>query len=83
MTVEEFKRSVKEFVAQRGTPELIVSDDAKTFQAAKKWLSTLRKDEDLFNYLATKDIQWKFNMSHAPWLGGFFEIDWPYEEQPF
>lgn len=39
----------------------------------KKWLSTLQKDENLFNYLATKEIGWKFNMSRAPWWGGFFE----------
>jgi len=56
MTAEEFKRGLKEFVARRGSPELIVSDNAKTFQATKKWLSTLRRNEDLFNYLATKDI---------------------------
>lgn len=51
----------------------MVSDNAKTFQAMKQWLSTLRKDEDLFNYLATRDIEWKFNLSRAPWWGGFFE----------
>lgn len=51
----------------------MVSDNAKTFQATKQWLSTLRKDEDLFNYLATRDIEWKFNLSRAPWWGGFFE----------
>ena len=69
----EFKRGLKEFVVRRGAPELIVSDNAKTFQAAKKWLSTLRKDEDLFNFLSAKEIEWKFNMSRAPWWGGFFE----------
>ena len=73
MTVMEFKRGLKEFVARRGAPELIVSDNAKTFQAAKKWLSTLRKDEDLFNFLSAEEIEWKFNMSRAPWWGGFFE----------
>ena len=73
MTAEEFKRGLKEFVARRGSPELIVSDNAKTFQATKKWLSTLRKHEDLFNYLATKEIEWKFNLSRTPWWGGFFE----------
>ena len=52
---------------------MIVSDNAKTFQAVKKWLSTLRKDEDLFNFLSAKEIEWKFNMSRAPWWGGFFE----------
>ena len=52
---------------------MIVSDNAKTFRAAKKWLATLRKDEDLFNFLSAKEIEWKFNMSRAPWWGGFFE----------
>ena len=73
MTAEEFKRGLKEFVVRRGAPNLIVSDNAKTFQAMKKWLSTLQKDENLFNYLATKEIGWKFNMSRAPWWSGFFE----------
>ena len=73
MTAEEFKRGLKEFVVRRGAPGLIVSDNAKTFQAMKKWLSTLQKDENLFNYLATKEIGWKFNMSRVPWWGGFFE----------
>ena len=63
MTAEEFKRGLKEFVA----PELIVSDNTKPFQATKKWLWTLRKHEDLFNYFATKGIEWKFNLSRAPW----------------
>ena len=78
MTAEEFKRGLKEFVVRRGAPDLIVSDNAKTFQAMKKWLSTLQKDENLFNYLATKEIGWKSNMSRAPWWGGFFKrlIDW-------
>ena len=73
MTAEEFKRGLKEFVARRGSPSQIVSDNAKTFQATKKWLTTLRKDEDIFNYLATKHIEWKFNLARAPWWGGFFE----------
>ena len=73
MTAEEFKRGLKEFVARRCSPKLIVSDNAKTFQATKKWLSTLRKHEDLFNYLATKEVEWKFNLSRVPWWGGFFE----------
>ena len=73
MTAEEFKRGLKEFVVQRGAPDLIVSDNAKTFQTMKKWLLTLQKDENLFNYLAAKEIGWKFNMSRAPWWGGFFE----------
>ena len=73
MTAEEFKQGLKEFVVRRGTPHLLVSDNAKTFKAMKKWLSTPQKDENLFNYLATKEIRWKFSMSGAPWWGGLFE----------
>jgi hypothetical protein len=73
MTLAEFKRVMKGFVARRGTPRLFVSDNARTFQATKKWLSTLARDEDLFNYLAINDIQWIFNMARSPWWGGFFE----------
>ena len=73
MTAEEFKRGLKEFAVRRGAPDLIVSDNAKTFQAMKKWLSTLQIDENLFHYLATKEIKWRFNMSRVPWRSGFFE----------
>ena len=73
MTAKEFKRGLKEFVVRRGAPDLLVSDNTNTFQAMKKWLSTLQKDENIFNCLATKEIGWKFNMSRAPWWGGFFE----------
>ncbi|XP_070571221.1 uncharacterized protein [Ptychodera flava] len=73
LSVNEFKRQLKEFVARRGSPRVMVSDNAKTFIATKRWLSTLQKDEDLFNYLTTHNIEWKFNMSRSPWWGGFFE----------
>lgn len=73
LTTNEFKRSLKEFVARRGLPKQMVSDNAKTFVAAKKWLETLQSDDEINNYVADKSIQWKFNLSRAPWWGGFFE----------
>ena len=69
----EFKRVLKEFVVRRGAPKLMISDNAKTFQATKKWLETLKNDEDVNNYLANHSIKWQFNLSRAPWWGGFFE----------
>ena len=51
----------------------MVSDNGKTFVATKKWLKVLKKNEDLMNYLATQRIKWTFNLSLAPWWGGFFE----------
>ena len=73
LTAEEFQRAMKEFVARRGTPRLMVSDNGKTFTATKKWLSKLKKNEELMNYLATEKISWRLNLSRAPWWGGFFE----------
>ena len=73
MTAEEFKRTLKWFVARRGKPQLMVSDNAKTFVATKKWLEGLKKDYNVNNYLASESIRWTFNLSRAPWWGGFFE----------
>ena len=73
MGVADFQRSFKEFTARRGLPDKIISDNAKTFKAAKDWLMKLRMDEDLNNYLAMHQIRWQFNFSRAPWWGGFFE----------
>ena len=73
LTAEEFQRAMKEFVARRGTPRLTVSDNSKTFTATKKWLNKLKKNEELMNYLATEKINWRLNLSRAPWWGGFFE----------
>lgn len=73
MGVADFQRSFKEFVARRGIPSKIISDNAKTFKAGSDWLSQLRIDTGLHNYLAKNYITWQFNLSRAPWWGGFFE----------
>ncbi|XP_070567225.1 uncharacterized protein [Ptychodera flava] len=43
LSVNEFKRQLKKFVAKRGSPSVVVSDNAKTFIATKRWLSTLQR----------------------------------------
>ena len=73
MLAEEMKYTLKEFIARRGTPRTIISDNTKTFKAASNWLQTIVHDEDFFNFLNLHRIEWKFNMSRTPWWGGFFE----------
>ena len=73
LTSEEFQHSLKLFIAKRGTPERIVSDNGKTFVATGKWVKKLKKNPDLTNYLTKNGIVWQFNLSHAAWWGGFFE----------
>jgi transposase len=60
-------------MARRGRPELIYSDNAKTFKATDKWLKRAQKDEQLHELLANRTIEWRFNLSRAPWWGGQFE----------
>ena len=38
LTTNCFKKVIKEFVARRGVPKLIVSNNAKTFKATAGWL---------------------------------------------
>ena len=73
MTAIVFKIALKEFIARRGAPQIIVSDNAKTFITTNTWLKRIQNDDDVHNYLATQKITWRFNLSRAPWWGGFFE----------
>ena len=73
LSTAEFIRSLKGFIARKGRPEKIYSDNGKTFVAAAKWLLTVEKDENFQNTVATTRIQWQFNLSRAPWWGGQFE----------
>lgn len=72
-STDEFIRSLKLFIARRGRPQKIYSDNAKTFQAAAKWVKKVVKNEKVHDYLAQHDVKWQFNLSRAPWWGGQFE----------
>ena len=73
MSAEAFKRCLRKFTARRGMPSLIVSDNAKTFQATEKDLNKLFYHPEIKSYFNNAKIEWKFNLERAPWWGGFFE----------
>ena len=73
LSATEFLRCLRRFSARRGTPALIVSDNAKTFKATARALKKLFNCETLQGYLGENRIEWKFNLERAPWWGGFFE----------
>ena len=73
METEEFITSLKRFIARKGRPVKIYSDNGRTFVAAAKWLWNVMQDERLHDYLAKMNIKWQFNLSRAPWWGGQFE----------
>ena len=73
LSAETFKQTLKKFTARRGTPSLMVSDNAKTFEATAKWLKKLYRDPTVQHFLQENNIRWRFNLSLAPWWGGYFE----------
>ena len=73
LSTETFIPCLKRFIARRGRPRVIYSDNGGTFIKAAKWLNKVQKDEHFHNQLAENKIKWIFNLSRAPWWGGQFE----------
>ena len=73
METEEFISTLKRFIARKGRPEKIYSDNGRTFVGAAKWLRNVMQDERLHDFLAKLNIKWQFNLTKAPWWGGQFE----------
>ena len=57
-----FTRSFDRFVARRGCPDHIISDNGSNFIA-----------NETQNYTTSKNVKWHWNLPLAPWHGGFFE----------
>ena len=70
METEEFISTLKRFIARKGRPEKIYSDNGRTFVGAAKWLRNVIQDERLHDFLAQLNIKWQFNLTKAPWWGG-------------
>ena len=72
-TEKEFLHAFRRFVARRSLPKIIISDNAKTFEAADRTLKTLFQNDDVKNYFSENEIEWKFIIKRSPWTGGFYE----------
>ena len=71
MTTEAFIRCFRCFSARRGFPVRMVSDNAKTFKAAAKTITSVVSD--VADHLSRRHVTWIFNLERAPWWGGLFE----------
>ena len=73
MTTETFLRSFRRFVARRGTPARIISDNAKTFKSVAASISNTLESPEVKKFLSDIHVEWRFNLEKAPWQGGVFE----------
>ena len=65
--------ALRRFFARRGSPVLLVSDNATNFAAADNDLQLIFKSSPLQDFLANKEIKWNFIPPHAPHFGGIRE----------
>ena len=76
MSAEHFLLALEKFIARRGFPSLLLSDNAKTFRSISHLLETTWSDDEVTNvqeYLSKKRITWRHIVEAAPWWGGFWE----------
>ena len=73
MTTEAFIRCFKRFVARRGIPRVIISDNSKTFKSADKVIAEILNHPEIEELISGIRVKWNFNLEKAPWWGGFFE----------
>ncbi|XP_052739788.1 uncharacterized protein LOC128198408 [Bicyclus anynana] len=65
LTAQECLLAIRRFVAVRGLPQLILSDNATQFKLTADVLTS--------DYCIQNNVRWKFIPELAPWFGGFYE----------
>ena len=76
LSTEKFILALRRFIARRGKPKIMMSDNGTNFVGANKELQTsLQKlDQSKIVFCLTDyNIEWKFNPPIAPWIGGAWE----------
>ncbi|VDO53357.1 unnamed protein product [Haemonchus placei] len=76
-STREFLLAFRRFIARRGTPDLVYSDNSTTFHAAESAIMSVlyspKSWESITDYCVKHKITWKFITPLSPWKGGFYE----------
>ena len=76
-SASEFFHCLKRFIARRGCPQQVISDNAAQFQLVKilsdKAWTQNPQDDTILTYSAQQNIRWQFIVALAPWQGGHYE----------
>ncbi|GAB0098440.1 Aspartic peptidase domain superfamily [Sergentomyia squamirostris] len=77
LTTESFIASLKRFIARRGIPTHMYSDNATNFKGActllEAFFEALENDPQLQHTLAERRMTWHFNPPRSPHHGGMYE----------
>lgn len=77
METNEIISGIRRYVARRGAPKLILTDNAPQFKVldgvlADLWKKVTQSTQGA-KYFAESEIIWKFVPQYAPWMGGVYE----------
>uniref|UniRef100_A0A0A9XSD4 Integrase catalytic domain-containing protein n=2 Tax=Lygus hesperus TaxID=30085 RepID=A0A0A9XSD4_LYGHE len=79
-TTEAFMAALDRFIARRGKPAHIYSDNGRNFVGASRelketvaWLNDEQKQRKIHQHLAIQEIDWSFNPPLTPHFGGLWE----------
>ncbi|EPB68549.1 hypothetical protein ANCCEY_12361 [Ancylostoma ceylanicum] len=77
LSATQFIAALRRFIARRGTPKSITSDNATTFVKGNAILQGIFANSSLIenvqNFVTNQGITWKFITPLSPWKGGFYE----------
>ena len=73
LTSAAFIATLRRFVARRGLPTTMWSDNGTNFVGAANEIKKLVRDQELSDHCSKRGIQWKFTPEHAPHFGGLWE----------
>ena len=68
LSVSSFIRCLKRFIARRGLPRRIVSDNGKTFKGAAKFIRRVMGHSEVIDYLSGKGVEWQFNVERGRYV---------------
>ncbi|VEN41764.1 unnamed protein product [Callosobruchus maculatus] len=76
LTTESCINALRRFVSRRGVPDIVCSDNARTFKRTCLELKELTKiltNGKFQAFAASHRIEWRFIAERAAWWGGFWE----------
>ena len=73
MSTEQFLLAFRRFISHRGKPNLVISDNARTFKCANDSLKFILQHREVKDFLTSKRIKWTNILAKAPWYGGLYE----------
>ena len=62
LSIETIKWCLRRFIARRGVPTLMISDNAKTFKGVEKELRLLYNHPQVKEEMQNRRIEWRFNL---------------------